>query len=366
MTLVARRPLGEMLNAFVLADWLDWQGVDYKRSHGHSGEQIGIHECPFCGNDKWKVYANAETGAGNCFRCDTKFSKWSFISQVLGNPASGRVRDHIASFLDAIGWRPTPRKAAVTPVDESEAIQLPTSFELPTEDGRNLQYLEDRGIDGDLCRQFELRFCAYGEWRYRNLAGEDKIARFDDRVIIPVRDLDGKLVTFQGRDVTGTSDRKYLFPATLPGTGRFLYNGHKAIGAKHVVLNEGAFDVIAVARALSLYREHDGLVPIGSFGKHLSGSKIGENDQLARFIILKRKGLEIVTIMWDGEVDALNAAAKAAELLASIGLKVKIALLPKDCDPNEVEPHVIWEALRKAVSYSKSQALRWKLSNPYR
>ena len=74
---------------------------------------------------------------------------------------------------------------------------------------------------------------------------------FSSRVIIPVYDLRGNLVTFQGRDITGKSDRKYLFPVGLPSTGRFLFNGHVAFnGCREILIGEGAFDVMAQQKAI--------------------------------------------------------------------------------------------------------------------
>jgi DNA primase len=95
---------------------------------------------------------------------------------------------------------------------------------------------------------------------------------YNRRVLIPIYDLDGKLVSFQGRDITGTAEKKYLFP---PGyaraTGEHLYNGHNVIGRpSDVVVGEGAFDVIAIKVAFDADPTLRDVVPVGTFGKHLS------------------------------------------------------------------------------------------------
>ncbi len=81
------------------------------------------------------------------------------------------------------------------------------------------------------------------------------------RLLIPVYDLDGKLVTFQGRDIIGDQDAKYLFPPALPGTGRFLYNGHNAVRARRIAMGEGAFDVFSLKAAIDGESDLRDIVP---------------------------------------------------------------------------------------------------------
>ncbi|WP_342234672.1 toprim domain-containing protein [Inquilinus sp. OTU3971] len=353
----------EALDALDMEFLCDHEGIDYKITHGSSGQQLHLKECPFCGNSKWKTYANLETGRGNCFVCSTGFNKWSFIRAHLGDPTVAGVRDFVRQVVRAQGWRPKRRIAVA--VDET-TIKLPLSFPLPTEDGQNLVYLERRGITAELAGYFRLRFCADDWWRYIRDDGKPGGQNFGNRVIIPVYNLDGELVTFQGRDILGTSDRKYLFPMKLPATGRFLYNGQNARRAKRAVMGEGAFDVIALKAAVDEDEALRDIVPIGSFGKHLSYGSADGVDQLGQLLALKRGGLEEVIICWDGEVEALEAAIEAALRIGNVGLLARVALLPKDKDPNEVAPAISREAIYKAILIDRHSATRLRLKNPYR
>jgi len=352
----------ELSDALDLEFWCEREGIEFKPTRGSSGPQLNLRECPVCGDRRYRVYMNAETGAGNCFVCNETFSKLKFIKAYLGLEWR-EVFKHVQEVLLEQGWR--PKRTITAAVEMKEEIVLPLSVPLPTEDGQNLVYLERRGIDGELARYFHLRFCREGWWRYRNDVGSTVAQPFDNRVIIPVFDLDGTLVTFQGRDITGTSDRKYLFPATLPGTGRFLYNGQNAVKARRVVMGEGAFDVIALKKALDEDVNLRDVVPVGSFGKHLSYGTSDGNDQLGRFLQLRRDGLEEVTIMWDGEEKALLSALDAASLIHRIGVKVRIALLPPGKDPNEVDGSVVRQVFYEAKTFSMPLSMRWRLSNPY-
>ncbi|MBO6511882.1 MAG: hypothetical protein JJ979_25935 [Roseibium sp.] len=250
-------------------------------------------------------------------------------------------------------------------VDFAE-VKLPFSFPLPTKNGQNLLYLEKRGITGELASYFHLRCCLEGWWNFIDEDGKPSGQKFDNRIIIPVFNLDGDLVTFQGRDLSGTSAKKYLFPKMLPGTGRYLYNGQNFGKAKRAVLGEGAFDVAAIKLAFDEDESLRDIAPMGTFGKHLSYGQDDGTDQLGALLELKRRGLEEVTIMWDGEWKALISALDACRQIQRIGLRSRVALLPAGKDPNEVPGHVVRQAFYKAHPYSAKTDVKFRLRNPFR
>lgn len=354
----------ELLEAFDIEQWLDDEGIEYKKGRGSSGWQLNVKECPNpdCHDRRWRTYLNAETGLGNCFVCNTKYNKTKFVRMYLDLNFADTMK-RIREFSREQGWRPK-RKIEVA-VNDGE-VKLPVSIPLPTPDGQNLSYLEERGFDGEIAQYFHLRFCQAGWWMFKNDDGSTGTQDFANRVIVPVYDLDGTLKTFQGRDVTGLADNKYLFPKALPGTGRFLLNGQNVLKAKRVVIGEGIFDVAATKLALDQDVQLRGIIPIGTFGKHLSYGDINGNDQLGRFIQLKRDGLEEATFMWDGGEKELIAAINGAELLRKVGIACRIALLPAGKDPNEISPEEVRKAFYSAEPYSSRLAIKWRLRNPYR
>jgi DNA primase len=353
--------------AIDIEDYLVAEGLDYKMGSGRSGAQLNVRECPSCGNSNYKVYLHAESGFGNCFVCQQTFNPWTFAKARLGTEDKAAIHRHLDAIRKSLGYRPRRRTKLTVQVDIPEAI-LPLSMPLPTPDGRNATYLEERGVSGHYAGLFHLRACEYGYHEYKKPGGDVWRQVFNDRIILPVFDLDGQLVTFQGRDVTGAADQKYLFPAGLPGTGRYLYNGHTAMALRprEVIVGEGIFDVIAIQMAIDQFHEMSHIVPVGTFGKHLSKSADATACQFSAFARLRREaGLKTVTFMWDGESEALHAALDAAELLARIGLACRIALLPKEKDPNEVDAVVVRNAWKDATPYSKLLHSRWLVRNPY-
>lgn len=351
--------LGEALELIDMESWLDREGVKYKVTRGARGTQLNIKECPCCGNSNWKVYINADSGLGNCFHgdCEEKFNKWKFIKASLGGVSNKDAVEHVKQVAAEMGWRPARREAIPVNMGKDE-LKIPEAIDLPYK-GRNLKYLDNRNITSDVATYFHLKFSKHGKFEFTDVDGHKRFQDYSDRVIIPIFDLKGELVSFQGRDITGTADKKYLFPPGFSSTGSILYNAQNAVGAERIVVGEGVFDVMAIKIALDAEMNLRDVVPVGSFGKHLSAGD--QESQLAKLMELKSTGLKQVTFMWDGEDRAIEDAVDAALMVKSIGLVARIALLPKDKDPNEVAPNVVREAFWKAEVVTPAIATRLKM-----
>lgn len=359
----------ELTDELDFEQWLDTEGIIYRRGSVSSrGRELNIKECPYCHSNGWKVYFNITAGVGKCFAGDhpedVQFNKATFIKHHTGLGWKG-LQGYLQTELLAQGWSPKTEDISLKSDTELKGeISLPPHYELPIDD-KLPDYLNARRITPDLARYFDLRFCIAGEHAFVDpITGYVKGQDFGMRVLIPVYDLDGKMKTFQGRDVTGEAERRYLFPVTLPASGRFLYNGHNAIGKKTLIVAEGAFDVMAIKRAL--FEEttlRDYVEPVGTFGMHLSGSTSSETeDQLGAFLRLKHQGLETVVMMWDSERQVIHNTMNAARRLVGIGLKVKIASLGiEGLDPGDAEPEQILKAYYRAKPYTKHLDMRAKL-----
>ena len=350
--------LDELLSVLDMQSWLDSHGIAYRPTRGSRGPQLNVKECPVCGGSKWKVYLNADTGLGNCFsgECEKKFNKWSFIRASLGGMTTREVIESIKKEAKEQGWRPA--KLETAPVIQTTELILPESYALPI-NGKNLKYLTNRNIPIEIARYFHLRYSLNGKFEFKDETGKTKYQSYSKRIIVPIYDLDGKMVSFQGRDITGTAEKKYLFPPGFASTGSIIYNGQNAIGAEHIVLGEGVFDVMAIKIALDQQMQLRDIAVGGTFGKHLSFGD--ENSQVAKLMKLGESGLKIITFMWDGEKKAISDAVDAALMLNGYGFKTKIAILPKDRDPNEVAPSIVREAFWKAITVNAITATKIKL-----
>lgn len=354
----------ELLAQIDPEDLLVWLGVDYITTRGRSGVQLNIKECPRCGGRDRKVYLNAETGLGNCFHgaCTDEpgFNLFTFARALLQTD-NKETKAKLKEYARTTGWRPKP-KAHLSDRVKTKAtdVQLPASYALPIK-GKNLTYLVQRGISAEVTQQLGWRWCKSGQFAYTGADGQTRYQDYSGRVIIPVFDLDGQLRTFQGRDVTGTSDRKYLFPPGLAGTGQFLYNAHNALGCETLVLCEGAFDVAATMMALQHdHTERYGIV--GTFGKKISMSEREStgDDQLTQLYRLRAAGAKRVIFLWDGEATTIQDACDEALALRRYGFDAHLAILPPDKDPNEVPAPVVRRAIRDASPVTPMKAMQVK------
>ena len=359
------------MSDLTLEDVLIFDALDYKEVSGSSGDQLNIKACPNCGKERWKVYANKSLSVGNCFSCNESFNLFKFVRWTLiergGMGATQDVRAYLADVSRKLGYRPKVEMLAPKVMVEEGAFELPQSSELPYTDGKNHPYLESRGITGEYAKRFGLRYSLFGWHGYLNQKGETVKQSFAERIIIPVYNLDGLCVTFQGRDVTGIAEAKYKFAGGLPGTARYLYNGHtaKALHGAHALMCEGPTDVIKAQVALDQAPDLARVVPVGSFGMTLSSTKVGD-DQVGAFQKLKAAGLNTVTIMWDAEPEAYSRALDAGAMLTKIGLTVRVACLPAGLDPGAADASVIQRAVREATEFTRLSRLRMSMRNPYR
>lgn len=361
---MSRHPESELDELFDMVDMEDFLGieaVDYRVTPGTSGVQLNIKECPRCGGNEWKVYLNCDTGFGNCFHgsCvdEPGYNKFSFIKATLG-VTNGKVITYVKNYVTSLGWR--PKKTIAVETTNNQEVILPDHYPLPI-NGSNITYLSRRGIPTSIAEYFGWLYCHSGFFEFTNVEGKKGKQSYDRRVIIPIYNLEGDLVTFQGRDITGTADKKYLFPPKLAGSGRYLYNAQNCIGLEHIVVNEGAFDVAATKMALDTQIDLRKVGCVGTFGKHISEAD-GES-QTKALLDLKALGLKKVTLMWDSEKKTLDDACKAATHLKALGLVVYLAILPKGKDPNECSADQVVSAFVSAFLCTSANLLKFRIKN---
>lgn len=350
-----RAELQRALDKIQVDSYLDREGVDYKTSYGTNGLQLNLLECPACGEGGRKTYVNADTGLGKCFHgaCGIGFNKFKLVRAVSGLKGD-ELDSHIKAVAEEQGWMPKRERKELIKAE----LALPTKLHPVPIDGKlNLQYLQDRGITIETAAWFNLSYCHGGWWGYKLEDGEQRWVSYDKRIIIPIADLEGRLVSFQGRDTTGEQEPKYLFPVGFAVAGSYLYNAHNwdEERHRHIILGEGVFDTFAIHQAMEGTPSCDAMLASATFGMHLSG---GPDGQIAKLVELKSQGLTTVTMMWDGEKKAMALAVKMGLQLLGLGLNVRIAQLPPGKDPNEVSAETVRQAIFQATALNRMSAIR--------
>lgn len=354
--------LARILDELDAEQIVSYEGYEYKIAAGKSGLQINVKTCPHCGRNDYKVYLNAENGLGNCFGCSKGFNKYNFIKSARGFKQHNEVIGYITNIALTVSYRP---KVAPVSYKLNKDWVLPLNSKILLDEDLP-QYLLERKVNAKICKRFDLRTCQNGFYRYEDWFERTKFVDFSNRIIIPIFDIEGNLVTFQGRDITGKSEKKYLFPNMLPGTARFIYNSHYALKnkAKKVVLSEGVFDVYAVTEALESDVGYKDYAACGTFGKHLSIAvkNTVTDDQLSDLMKLSQGGVDEFIILWDGERLAIAAAMLAAFELINYGLNATVARLPMTgLDPAESDKATILGAIDNRIRPNQFDLLRMKL-----
>ncbi|UYM14220.1 DNA primase [Endozoicomonas euniceicola] len=139
---------------------------------------------------------------------------------------------------------------------------------------RVVNYLKQRGLDGQTCKQFGIGFAPRGWSNLQNLLAtsdekeeqlvktgmlveneenQNRYDRFRDRVMFPIRDSRGRIIAFGGR-VLGDAKPKYLNSPESPifHKGRELYGLYEAKKSnrslERILVVEGYMDVVALAQ----------------------------------------------------------------------------------------------------------------------
>jgi len=149
--------------------------------------------------------------------------------------------------------------------------------------------------------------------------------RMSGRVVLPLQDLEGRIVAFSGR-LLGDWPRqpKYLnTPETeLFRKGNFLFHLFHARGKirreGYAVLVEGPMDALTLAQA--------GLENV------VASQGTAFTEEMLRLL---RRFAPRVVLVYDGDDSGREAAASVGRDLARAGFDVRIALLPDGLDPDE-------------------------------
>lgn len=243
---------------------------------------------------------NLSTGSWRCFGCESKGSFASLISLVDGvslEEATRRIRGKSA-VKDILGVVEQSLESAVEEKIFSWKSFLQT---YPPVDGTPGEtYLKERGVESLVWRQFGVRW------------GRDQ-GRYRERVILPMRNEQGKLVCYAGRAI-----HEGMVPKTRKSRSpkRVLYGLYelcpKSKPVAYSLLVEGEFDVLRLrsaglnavgaggtaglsARQCELLRAYFGEVVLT-----LDGDEAGRKAQAKWFAVLRRYVPTVTVSLPDG------------------------------------------------------------------
>ncbi|QIK77640.1 DNA primase [Sphingomonas piscis] len=234
--------------------------------------------CPFHNEKTPSFTVNDEKHFYHCFGCGAHGDAIRFLTDARGMPFMDAVKE-LAGKAGLEVPAPDPRsreraERAASLTDVMASVQSWYADQLQgSEGGEARDYLKKRGINADQVKRFGIGFAPDGRTKLKNALhslGEEALVetgmlikpedggaaydRFRGRLMIPIKDVRGRVIGFGGR-IIGQGEPKYLnSPETsLFDKGRTLYNldraGPASRAANRLIVVEGYMDVIGLDRA---------------------------------------------------------------------------------------------------------------------
>ncbi|WP_300399407.1 DNA primase [uncultured Sphingobium sp.] len=307
--------------------------------------------CPFHNEKTPSFTINDEKGFYHCFGCGAHGDAIRWMTDQRGLPFMEAVKELAATAgMEVPAADPRAAKRAEQAKGLHEAMAAAQSFfedQLGGLDGGEARaYLGRRGISDATRRAFGFGYAPDARGKLKTALrdfgepmlveagllidpeGErDSYDRFRGRLMLPIRDIRGRVIAFGGR-ILGDGEPKYLNSPDTPlfDKGRTLYNIDKASPASRqtgrVIVVEGYMDVIALAQAGFA----DAVAPLGT--------ALTEH-QIERLW----KMVEVPILCFDGDAAGQKAADRAAIRALPIlkpGCSLSFVSLPAGMDPDDV------------------------------
>lgn len=312
--------------------------------------------CPFHNEKTPSFTINDDKGFYHCFGCSAHGDAIRWMTDQRGLSFMDAVKELAASAgmevpaADPASARRAEEQVSLRDITEASAAWF--REQLCGNDGADARnYLTKRGLSQPIIETFGLGFAPDARGRLREVLSKfgdplsveagmliqppddapanrrEPYDRFRGRLMIPIRDVRGRVIAFGGR-ILGTGDPKYLNSPDTPlfDKGKILYNLDRAAPAarkaNRLIVVEGYMDVIALAQA----GIDEAVAPLGT---------ALTEDQIA----LAWRQVQEPYLAFDGDSAGSRAAIRAAERALPIlkpGFGLKLSKLPKGMDPDDV------------------------------
>ena len=345
---------------------------DRRKSNVSKGDHWAC--CPFHGEKTPSFHCEDRKGRYHCFGCGASGDHFRFLTE-LGGLSFPEAVEQVAGLAgiamparDPEAEKRAEERASLADVMEIAARFFEDALQRP-EGAAARAYLRERALTPATLKRFRIGFAppsrnalkehlaAKGIERARMEAtgllvcGPDiavSYDRFRDRIIFPILDPKGRVISFGGRAMSPDNPAKYLNgPETeLFSKSRVLYNLGPAREAARsggaLVAVEGYMDVIALAQA----GIGQAVAPLGTA---LTGDQLG---------LMWRVSDEPI-LCFDGDGAGRRAAHRAIETALpglGAGRSVRIATLPEGRDPDDLVREGGREAFDAVVAASRPLA----------
>ena len=202
-------------------------GVDYRKR----GKEL-LFTCPSCNHHKKKLSFNIENNVGKCWVCNDHGTITRYLKK-FGSPANVREWKEIykirSSQATASGEQP------ITVALPREFISLRNAKKDPYSSVA-YNYLAQRGLSDYVIQRYNIGYATEG--------------RYNNRVIFPSYDSEGRVNFFTSRAVYESNGLKYLMPKANRNT--LIFNELYLDFNEPIIITEGVFDSLRLENCVPL------------------------------------------------------------------------------------------------------------------
>jgi DNA primase len=338
--------------------------------------------CPFHGEKSPSFIVSPTRQTYHCFGCGVHGDALRFLMEYSGMGFLDAVRDlaqQVGMAVPEDDSSPEERERASAMKQRQATLsdvlaKAADHYKLQLKDNpRAVDYLKGRGLSGQIAARFAMGYAADG-WRglasafpryddplleesglvisqnadSENEADRKRYDRFRDRIMFPIRSVQGDVIGFGGR-VLDKGEPKYLNSPETPvfSKGRELYGLFEARTALrqkgYVLVVEGYMDVVALAQ-LGFPNA------VATLGTACTAEHV---QKLFRFT-------ESVVFSFDGDAAGRRAAGRALEAAlphATDTRTIRFLFLPTEHDPDsyvrEFGEEAFEQCVKQAIPLSK-------------
>jgi DNA primase len=282
-------------------------GISLERYKRRKDEWTG--PCPVC-RPKTNVTAFSynDSGRFHCFSCECKGSGAIDLVKLVNRCGFKEAVELLSAVTPSV-HPPEKKNTPEVNSDASGEVLKPLAKDTWRKFAVPCEWLEQRMPDAAIRER-------YGVFAYNNPARK---SAYSGRVMIPIRDVEGVLYGYLGRDISDTPSAKYLFPPNFPKS-RFLFGADQLWAARpHRILYlvESPFCVLKFAAL--------GLPAVSPFGWSVSPEQLQLLVSLAKGIVY---------------LPDRNKYADCAEQVQKLASRVWVRFLPLPAgidDPEQLE-----------------------------
>lgn len=301
--------------------------------------------CPFHSEKTPSFVVSSEKGIFRCFGCGAAGDVFKFVMLVENiswiESVKKLAEKNGITIKDSFDNISVSEKTKLFEVLETAAKFYNRYFLESSLASHAREYVKQRGITAETAKKFMIGYAPKGKileaaakkgYAYDILAKAGIVTKNDsgsvfeymsDRLVFPIFDIQGRVVAFGGRTLSGQKAKYLNTPETIIySKSANLYGLFQALPElkkeKTVVLVEGYMDVVLSQQ----YGVFGAVAPLGTAFTAIQAKLI------ARYA-------DNTVVLFDSDDAGRNATERALEIFAENDISVKTASMPEGVDPDE-------------------------------